>query len=115
LLKERPDPASERPRFLAIFAQVCQTLAYAHARGVIHRDLKPGNVMVGAFAEVQVMDWGLAKYRGDTRPESPDLTTFSDPRADAGDGSETQPGSVLGPPAFMPPEQANGAVDQVYE
>src|SRR5204863_697959 len=61
LLKERPDPASERPRFLAIFAQVCQTLAYAHARGVIHRDLKPGNIMVGAFGEVQVMDWGLAK------------------------------------------------------
>jgi serine/threonine protein kinase len=61
LLAERRDPAQDRPRFLKMFEQVCQTLAYAHARGVIHRDLKPLNIMVGSFGEVQVMDWGLAK------------------------------------------------------
>ena len=61
LLAERPDPGDELPRFLGIFEQVCQTVAYAHARGVIHRDLKPSNIMVGGFGEVQVMDWGLAK------------------------------------------------------
>src|SRR5262249_9991259 len=61
LLDERADPVADRPRFLAIALQVAQTLAYAHAKGVIHRDLKPANVMVGAFGEVQVMDWGLAK------------------------------------------------------
>src|SRR5262245_40372976 len=61
LLGERTDPAEARPRLLSVALQVCQTLAYAHAKGVIHRDLKPANVMVGAFGEVQVMDWGLAK------------------------------------------------------
>ncbi len=61
LLSERSDPAADRPRLLSIALQVTQALAYAHAKGVIHRDLKPANVMVGAFGEVQVMDWGLAK------------------------------------------------------
>ena len=61
LLRERTGPAQDLPRFLGIFEQACQTIAYAHARGVVHRDLKPSNVMVGSFGEVQVMDWGLAK------------------------------------------------------
>src|SRR5262249_62132824 len=61
LLEARAGPGQDRPHFLTVFAQVCQTLAYAHSRKVVHRDLKPSNVMVGAFGEVQVMDWGLAK------------------------------------------------------
>jgi serine/threonine-protein kinase len=77
LLAERPGPAHDLPRFLQIFEQVCQAVAYAHSHNVIHRDLKPANVMVGAFGEVQVMDWGLAKVlasRGREPPESPEGT-----------------------------------------
>jgi serine/threonine protein kinase len=77
LLKERPSPCDELPRLLGIFEQVCQTVSYAHARGVIHRDLKPTNIMVGSFGEVQVMDWGLAKVlkEGGIADEPPSLTS----------------------------------------
>jgi eukaryotic-like serine/threonine-protein kinase len=61
LLEERAGPDDDQPRFLSIFEAIVQTVAYAHARGVIHRDLKPSNAMVGSFGEVQIMDWGLAK------------------------------------------------------
>jgi serine/threonine-protein kinase len=127
LLAERKEPAQDRPRFLAIFEQVCQTLAYAHAHGVIHRDLKPANVMVGAYGEVQVMDWGLAKVltRDGAAAEeaaqepAPVVSLIRTPRgegSDTGEGdSETRAGTVLGTPAYMAPEQARGDVAEIDE
>jgi serine/threonine protein kinase len=113
LLRQRPDPAHDRPRFLLIFEQVCQAVGYAHARGVLHRDLKPANVMVGEFGEVQLMDWGLAKAlaagpAGGAPPPGGAGATAA-PRA--GGAGDTAVGAVLGTPGYMPPEQARGEVD----
>src|SRR5262249_6686483 len=118
LLRERPDPAQERGRFVAIFEQICQAVGYAHAHRVLHRDLKPGNVMVGAFGEVQVMDWGLATVLAAQAPAAADgdgelpetvaaLTAIETPLAGE---SGTRTGAVMGTPAYMAPEQAGGEV-----
>jgi tetratricopeptide (TPR) repeat protein len=121
LLKQRPDPAADRGRLLAVFEAVCQAVAYAHAHRVIHRDLKPANVMVGGFGEVQVMDWGLAKVLASQESQRPedDLeatlagTVIRGKDADGADGSETRAGSILGTLAYMPPEQAGGEIAAV--
>ncbi len=120
LLADRPDPAADRSRFLAIFEHVCHAVGYAHAHDVIHRDLKPSNIMVGAFDEVQVMDWGLAKVvnkeaaplaPATADPEREITRTEIGPRRHA--ELATQAGSLLGTPAFMSPEQAGGEADRI--
>ena len=104
LIDRRADiPMADRVRVLR---DIALGLAFAHSRGVVHRDLKPGNVMVGAFGEVQVMDWGLGKRLGD-----PDAKTPLPER----EGSRTRAGQGLGTPAYMSPEQARGEWDKVDE
>jgi serine/threonine-protein kinase len=116
LLAARADPAQDRPRLLKVLEQVCQAVAYAHSKGVLHRDLKPANVMVGAFGEVQVMDWGLAKVLGlsdgDTGA-SPPGPGEADSRDTDGAGPRTEAGTALGTPAYMAPEQARGELERL--
>ena len=87
------------------FHRVCEAVAYAHARGVVHRDLKPDNVMLGAHGEVLVVDWGLAKVVGrpDHAAEAGELEPVTTDRS-ADSSKATRMGAVAGTPAYMPVE-----------
>jgi serine/threonine protein kinase len=95
-------------QLLGRFVDVCNAIAYAHSRGVLHRDLKPGNVMLGKYGETLVVDWGLAKVLGQADGETTEGVLTS-----SGDSALTQAGRALGTPAFMSPEQATGRLDRL--
>ena len=90
------------------FQAVCDAVAFAHAHGVIHRDLKPQNIMIGSFGEVLVLDWGVAKTKPDFQQ-----SIKKDPSQSA--SNQTLDGTVIGTRDYMSPEQARGEIDQLDE
>jgi serine/threonine-protein kinase len=111
----RADPgrrALGRLKLLRRFLAVCDAIDYAHSRGVLHRDLKPSNVVLGKHGETLVVDWGLAKALGRTESEVASDERVLVPSSSSG-SAETLPGSALGTPAYMSPEQASGDLEHL--
>lgn len=118
-LDQQRDDLGGVPERLRVFQKICEAISFAHAHNVLHRDLKPQNIMVGQFGEVLVMDWGLAKLLDAEMSAGATMLTTgrqqrppSDQNADGADTAEadTEHGAVLGTPGYMAPEQARGEV-----
>jgi serine/threonine-protein kinase len=110
-----PDPGRwslELRKLLRRFTDVCNAIDYAHSRGVLHRDIKPRNIIVGKHGETLVVDWGLAKPLGRVEPGADPGERTLVPSSASG-SAETLPGSALGTPSYMSPEQARGDLEHL--
>ncbi|WP_422925033.1 protein kinase domain-containing protein [Singulisphaera sp. PoT] len=103
----------EQFRLLQIFVSLCQTVAYAHSRGVVHRDLKPDNVMQGQYGETILLDWGIAKVLGEPETASGGLSSSYVRLTESAASQETRAGTILGTPVYMAPEVATGHNEEV--
>lgn len=107
-VSQKVEPADQR-RLLRRFVQLCLGVAYAHSKGVVHRDLKPDNIMVGEYGEAQIMDWGLAKVMSDSQIHAPsNIKTVR-----MNESLQTMDGSIAGTPSYMSPEQARGEQEKI--
>jgi serine/threonine-protein kinase len=108
-------------RILRRFLDICEAISYAHSRGVLHRDLKPGNIMLGPYGETLVVDWGLAKAMGISAATEPrviqDVSVVAEPeipiRKSGTKSDSTRDGSIVGTPSYAPPEQLSGHLDLI--
>ena len=112
-LDRQRDELGGVPERLRTFQKICDAVSFAHAHNVLHRDLKPQNIMVGPFGEVLVMDWGLAKLLDADIPADERNAPRQPPRFDENTSKDTAHGMVLGTPGYMAPEQARGDIEAV--
>ncbi|MGI6394396.1 MAG: protein kinase domain-containing protein [bacterium] len=104
----------KRLRLIPHFRDICNAVAYSHSRGVIHRDIKPENIMIGEFGETVVLDWGLAKVKGEVDSTEGELREELD-TLKVKNLSKTVRGKAIGTPAYMSPEQAKGDISEIDE